>query len=182
MINRDSIFKEQHLKNIYNKMLDYLSKSDMAEQRLVDRIERLKLRYPHSKRYELYTKANAWKVIPLLREDGYVDEERFAGRVFESLKDKKDGLRMIKRKMLSRQIKAEVVEKTINEFVRSERHQDLTKITRAAKDKYSRLNDKFGKDPVKKYQIRSKLYAWLAMRGFDAGEAAKIIEKADKNR
>jgi len=181
MIDRDSLFNEQHFKNIYLKMLDYLSKNDMAEQRLVDRINRLKIRYPASKRYELYTKVNAWKIIPLLREDGYTDEERFAARVFDSLKDKKDGLHMIRRKMLYRQINPKVVEQIVNIFVNSEHRQDLSKITHAAKEKYRNLQKKFDQDPVKKHQIKSKLYAWLAMRGFDSHEATRIITSVAKN-
>lgn len=172
------LLDDQNLKNIHSKMIDYLADGDMAEKRLVDRIVRLRLRYLDSKRYIGYTAENAKLVIPLLREEGYVNEERYAHNLFENLKDKKDGLRSIKRKMLHRQIKPEIVTAIMEEFEESGRTLDLTKIRALAKAKLARLNEKYGSDRVKKYQIRGKMYAWLSTRGYGPAEIAEIL-KAD---
>lgn len=175
-MDKDLILSDPDLKNIYDKMLDYLSKNDMAEARLVDRVHRLQLRYPRSERYRNYSKENCRIVIPLLREEGYVDEERYARRVFDSLKDKKDGLRAIRQKMLRRQISAAVVDDLLRRFTEATR-QDLTKITEAARKKLGQLCNRFAADPVKKFQIRQKLYAWLAMKGYSSEEIASISRK-----
>ncbi|MEK7584132.1 MAG: RecX family transcriptional regulator [Patescibacteria group bacterium] len=175
-MDTEHILSDPDLKNIYDKMLDYLSKNDMAEARLVDRVHRLQLRYPRSERYRRYSKENCRVVIPLLREEGYVDDERYARRVFDSLKDKRDGLRMIRQKMLRRQIKVTVVDELLKKFSEAVR-QDLTKITEAARKKLHQLRDKYASDPVKKFQIRQKVYAWLAMKGYSSEETASISRK-----
>jgi SOS response regulatory protein OraA/RecX len=168
---------DQDLRNIYLKMIDYLSQADMAEQRLVDRIVRLKKRYPTTRKYDRYTAENARAVLPLLRQEGYLNEERYARRLFDFLRDKRDGLPAIRRKMLSRRIQRQLVEKILSEFESAEIGQDLERITAAARARLSALRKKFGAHPQKKYQIRSKLYAWLALRGFSTHEIASISKE-----
>ena len=175
-MDKGYLFSDPDLKNIYDKMLDYLSKNDMAEARLIDRVHRLQLRYPKSERYRRYSKDNCRIVIPLLREEGYVNEERYARRVFDSLKDKRDGLRAIKQKMLRRQIDAAVVDDLLRRFLETER-QDLSKIIEAARNKLDRLRSRYASDPVKKFQIKQKFYAWLAMKGYSSEEIASISRK-----
>src|SRR3989344_3758313 len=170
-------FSDPDLKNIYLKMLDYLSSGDMAEQRLIDRVVRLRLRYPHAERYRNYTVENARKVLPALRRDGYLDEERYARHVLEKLKDKRDGLRSIQRKMLSRKIERDLVTRLLQEFEQTGEKQNLDKIIAAAQGKKERLIEKFGSHPKKKYQIRAKLYSWLAMRGYSSEESSEILKK-----
>lgn len=167
------------LKHMYDKMLEYLADGDMSEKRLVTRIERLRIRYPESKRYARYTSDNAWKLMPIFRENGYINEERYAQRLFDSLKDKRDGMRLIRRKMLRRDIRPDVIHTVCSSFEESGTEQDLSKIVAAATAKLRLLTAKYGSDPVKKYQIRSKMYAWLAMRGYEVEERAKIWQKID---
>lgn len=177
MTDVNRILSDPDLKHIYDKMLEYLGQGDMAEKRLVSRIERLRIRYPKTARYEHYTAAYAWKVIPLLREQDYINEERYAQRLFNALKDKRDGLRALRRKMLRRDIQQEVVDRIIRSFEESGAEQDLAKIITAAREKLRALKEKYGADPVKKHHIRSKLYAWIAMRGYSSEDFAKIWEK-----
>ncbi|MBI4090561.1 MAG: RecX family transcriptional regulator [Candidatus Komeilibacteria bacterium] len=178
-MNDSKLLADPDLKNMYDKMLEYLADGDMAEKRLVNRIERLRLRYPETKRYDRYTSDTAWQLIPLLRENGYINEERYAQRLFDSLKDKKDGLRLIRRKMLRRDIRPEIVGQICSTFEGSGSEQDLSKIVAATTAKFLSLTEKYGSDPIKKYQIRSKIYAWLAMRGYGVEESATIWQKID---
>jgi SOS response regulatory protein OraA/RecX len=173
-------FEDPDLKHIYQKMLEWLSVGEVSEQRLIDRILRLKRLYPDTVRYVFYTKANAQKVVEYLRDQGLVDDRRYATRLFELLKDRKDGLRAIRRKMLARKLPKGIVDEVLNDFEQSGQSQDLEKIIALTRVKYERLHTKFGTDSKKKYQIRSKLYAWLAMRGFRPEDSKGIIEKALK--
>jgi SOS response regulatory protein OraA/RecX len=161
-------------------MLEWLAAGEVSEQRLIDRIIRLKHLYPDTVRYVFYTKQNAEKVIEVLRKQGLVDDHRYALRLFELLKDKKDGLRAIRRKMLTRKFPSTLVDEIISDFKQTGKHQDLEKIIAVARIKYQRLQEKYGADPKKKYQIRPKLYAWLAMRGYGSEESKVILEKALK--
>lgn len=176
-----SFLSDPDFRHMYDKMLEYLADGDMSEQRLVNRIERLRIRYPESKRYVRYTSDNAWKLIPMLRESGYINEERYAQRLFDSLKDKRDGLRLIRRKMLRRDIRPEVIGQICSSFEESGAEQDLTKIIAVTQTKLRLLTAKYGFDPIKKYQIRSKMYGWLAMRGYGVGESAKIWQKINSH-
>jgi regulatory protein len=119
-------------------------------------------------------------VIDYLREKGLINDRRYAERLFELLKDKKDGMRAIRRKMLARQIPSRVVDAVLKDFRENGGTQDLERIIDAARVKLQKLNAKYGKDPVKKYQVNSKLYAWLAMRGFGPDESREILRKLAK--
>ncbi len=172
------IFQDEDLQHIYQKMLEWLSDGEVSERRLIDRIVRLKRLYPDSVRYVFYTQKNAEKVIEVLRKQDLVNDRRYASRLFELLKDKKDGMRAIRRKMLSRKLPANIVDQVLGDFQNSGQQQDLRKVIALTRSKYQRLQEKYGADPKKKYQIRPKLYAWLAMRGFGLEESKVILEKA----
>ena len=169
-----NLLDDPNLKNMYLKMVDYLSQGDMSEARLVNRIDRLRLRYPTTERYRGYTKENAWKVIPLLRERGFINEERFARNVLSALRNKYDGLRAIRRKMLNREIQTELVDHLIKEYELSEK-QDLTNITERARQKYERLTEKFKNQSHWRHMVNQRMYAWLSMRGFSPEEISAIL-------
>lgn len=171
---------DQDLKNIYTKMLEWLSVGEVSEKRLVDRIVRLKRLYPDTVRYAFYTEKNAKIVVDYLREQDLVNDQRYTERLFELLKDKKDGLRAIRRKMLNRQLPKSAVDAVLKDFHQSGGKQDLERITAAATAKLAKLQSKYGNDPKKKYQIRSKLYAWLAMRGFGPEESSLVLKRLAK--
>ncbi len=170
-------FDDPDLQHIYQKMLAWLADGEVSEKRLVDRIVRLKKLYPDTIRYVFYTKENAQKVVEKLCQQGLVDDRKYAARLFELLKDKKDGMRVIRRKMMSRKLPMHIVDDVLKEFEENGGKQDLEKITSAAKIKYQRLHEKYGADPKKKYQINSKVYAWLALKGFNPDESRHILDK-----
>lgn len=173
-------FEDEDLQHIYQKMLEWLSIGAVSEQRLVDRIVRLRRLYPETYRYRNYTRENAGAVTKYLKQQGLVDDRRLAERLFELLKDKKDGLRAIRRKMLARKLPVKIVDAVLKEFTEQGIMQDHEKILAAVRLKHARLKEKYGADPKKKYQIRPKLYAWLAMRGYNPDESSEILKKAQK--
>jgi SOS response regulatory protein OraA/RecX len=55
--------------------------------------------------------------------------------------------------------------------------QDYTAIIRETKRKYDRLKEKF-KTPKQQYTVKSKLYAFLAQKGYGAEEIKEILRRS----
>lgn len=172
-----SLNDDQDLKNIYHKMIDYLSTADMSETRLVNRVCRLKKLYPDSERYRNYTEENCRKVIGVLREEGLVNEQRYAERLFHSLRDKKDGLYVLRRKMLQRAIQKNIVDAIIHEFTTSGDSQDLSMIVEATKAKKSILQKKYANDAQKDRKVRFALQSWLVLKGYRQDDISAILSR-----
>lgn len=167
------------LKRLRVKALAYLAQADMAEKRLVKRLTRLPKLFPRAPRYASFTAENAWKIVDGLRQEGLVDEKRFAEKVLHNLKDRRDGWRTIRLKMLRRDIQPTVVDEVMGRFKVSEQKQDLNKIIASATVKFGRLLEKSSNDPKRKSQVKPKLYAWLAMRGYDGDDIKEIIKHVE---
>ncbi|MFH1838587.1 MAG: RecX family transcriptional regulator [Candidatus Kuenenbacteria bacterium] len=167
------------LKNIYNKMLNYLSKRNYSEEKLIQKIINLKKYYPHSQRYQNYIRENAEIAISLIKEYGFLNEEQYARNLLNYLINKKDGLMRIKQKILNRLIKKNIVEKIINEF-RKKSNQDLTRIIELTKLKREQLQKKYKNDWKKIAQINSKLYLFIQQKGYISDEIEKILLKIKK--
>ncbi|PKL72093.1 hypothetical protein CVV26_02990 [Candidatus Kuenenbacteria bacterium HGW-Kuenenbacteria-1] len=162
------------LKNIYNKMLDYLSKRNYSEKKLIQKIIDLKKYYPYSQRYQNYTRENAKIAMALVKEYGFLNENQYARNLLDYLINKKDGLRRIRQKMLNRLIKKEIVEKTINEFQKKSK-QDLTRIIELTKLKREQLQKKYKGDWKKTAQINNKLYLFIQQKGYTNDETKEIL-------
>ena len=169
------------LKNIYNKMLDYLSERDYSEEKLIQKIMDLKKHYPRSRRYQNYIRENAEKALSLVKEYGFLNEERYTRNLLDYLINKKDGLRLIRQKMLNRLIKKDIVEKIIDEF-RKESEQDLTRIIELTKSKREQLQKKYKNDWIKTAQINAKLYLFAQQKGYTNDEIKKILSEIKENK
>jgi len=170
----EKIQNNTDLKNIYNKILDYLSKRDYSEEKLIQKITDLKKHYPRSRRYQNYNRENAEIALVLIKEYGYLDEERYARNLFDCLINKKDGLQRIKQKMLNRLIKKNIIDQLINDF-QKESKQDLTRIIELTKTKRGQLEKKYKNDRIKTIQIKPKLYLFLQQKGYTGDEIKRIF-------
>ena len=163
----------QHIKE---KLIDYLSRQGFSERKLLQKVTDLKKNYPRTKRYLFYTAQNVQKVIDELKKDGYINDRKYAKDVLRQLKDRKDGIQRIRQKMYTRLIPSKIINEILGEWQEMGLKQDYTFIIRDAKRKYERLCEKF---PSKKdkYTIKTKLYAFLAQKGYGPDEIKKIINK-----
>jgi SOS response regulatory protein OraA/RecX len=162
------------LKNIYNKILNYLSKRNYSEEKLIQKIINLKKYYPLSQRYKNYNKENAKIAISLIKEYGFLNEKEYTRNLLNFLINKKDGLGRIRQKMLNRLIKKDIIEKTINEF-RKKFKRDLTRIIELTKLKREQLRKKYKNDWKKIVQINNKLYLFLQQKGYEWDEITEIL-------
>ena len=163
----------QHIKE---KLIDYLSSQSFSEAKLIQKVIDLKRRYPKTKRYFFYTKENINKVIGELKSLGYIDDHKYAESVLRQLKDRKDGIQRIRQKMYTRLIPTDIINEVLGEWQEQGAKQDNSIIIRDAKRKYERLCEKH---PAKteKYTIQTKLYAFIAQKGYTPDQIKEIIEK-----
>ncbi len=163
----------QHIKD---KLYDYLSRQGFSERKLLQKVTDLKRRYPKTKRYEFYTIQHVQKVIDELKEAGFIDDRKYAESVLRQLLDRKDGIHRIRQKMHQRLIPSAIIEEVLSAWQQSGVKQDYSAVIRAAKRKYERLSEKY---PSKKdrYTINTKLYAFLAQKGYTPDEVKEIIHK-----
>ncbi len=163
----------QHIKD---KLYDYLSRQGFSERKLLQKVTDLKRRYPRTKRYLFYTPVHIQKVINELKATGVINDQKYAQDVLRQLRDRKDGIHRIRQKMRQRLIPAPIIEKVLQTWQQSGVKQDYAAIICDAKRKYERLREKY---PSKKdrYTIQSKLYAFLAQKGYAPNEVKEIIGK-----
>lgn len=164
----------QHIKE---KLIDYLSRQGFSERKLLKKVTDLKRRYPRTKRYLFYTPEHIQKVINELKSSGVIDDRKYAQDVLRQLRDRKDGIHRIRQKMHQRMIPAPIIEDVLQEWQESGAKQDYSAVIRDAKRKYERLCEKY---PSKKdhYTINTKLYAFLAQKGYTPDEVKEIVRKS----
>lgn len=163
----------QHIKD---KLLDYLSRQGFSERKLMQKVLDLKRRYPRTKRYFFYTEEHVQKVINELKKIGLIDDRKYAEDVLRQLQDRKNGRHRIRQKMNQRMIPAPIIQEVLQAWQDEGAKQDLSIIIREAKRKYERLLEKH---PSRKdhYTIQTKLYAFLAQKGYTSDEVKDIINK-----
>ncbi|HCC22665.1 TPA: hypothetical protein DF272_00595 [Candidatus Falkowbacteria bacterium] len=166
--------------NICNKILDYLGRQDYSEAKLVEKVTNLKKYYPKTKRYDNYTSENVTRVIEELKKKGVMDEVKFLTRMLEAYLGREYGIRTIERKMRERKYKKENIVEVIDSYRRSGSEFDYTKIEKVAVKKKEQWEKKYYDDKQKFYQIKTKLYVWLAQKGFESGEIKQIITRIYK--
>jgi len=164
----------QHIKD---KLYDYLSRQGFSERKLLKKVMDLKRRYPRTKRYCFYTTVHVQKVINELKEQGLIDDRKYAKEVLRQLRDRKDGIHRIREKMYQRLISASIIQEVLQEWQSQGDKQDHTAVIRDVKRKYERLCRKHPSDKDH-YTIQSKLYAFLAQKGYTPDEIKEIISKA----
>ncbi len=164
----------QHIKE---KLIDYLSRQGFSERKLLQKVTDLKKNYPRTKRYLFYTTQNVQKVINELKNQGYIDDQKYAKDVLRQLKDRKDGIQRMRQKMYTRLIPVNIINEVLGNWKELGSKQDYSIIIRDAKRKYERLCEKY---PTKKdkYTIQTKLYAFLAQKGYGPDEIKNIISQA----
>ncbi|PIR93721.1 hypothetical protein COT97_05135 [Candidatus Falkowbacteria bacterium CG10_big_fil_rev_8_21_14_0_10_39_11] len=163
--------------NIYNKLLDYLSRQDHSEAKLVEKVTNLKKYYSKTRRYDNYTRENVEYVIEILKKKGILNEVRNLERMLELSLDQVYGIRRIEQKMYTRKYKKENIKKVLTEHRRSEYNFNYEKIEALVNKKRSDLKKKYEGDKEKLYQIKTKLYAFLAQKGFEGEEIKLILNK-----
>lgn len=166
----------QHIKE---KLIDYLSRQSFSERKLLQKVTDLKRNYPRTKRYRFYDITHVQKVINDLKKQGYIDDKKYAQEVLRQLKDRKDGIQRIRQKMYTRLISPEVINEVLGQWKEQGTKQDYSIIFRDAKRKYERLCEK-NKSKNDRYTIQSKLYAFLAQKGYTPDEVKEIIGKLVK--
>lgn len=182
MEKREQILSDPATHALYQTMLRYLSKGDASKERLRDRIKRLQLRYPKTIRYQGYTPERVEMIIKILEDDDLINETRYAERVFESLRDKYNGMRLIRQKMLARKIDSTVVNNTIKSFEATGQGQDLQRIIVRAEKKYETLLLKRKGERGASTRARQDLYQWLSLRGYGSDEIQSILEVLREDR
>lgn len=162
--------------HIREKLLDYLSRQGFSERKLLKKVIDLKRRYPRTKRYRFYATEHIQKVIDELKETGLIDDRKYAKDVLRQLRDRKDGIHRIRVKMYQRMIPKDIIQEVLQAWQEMGTKQDYTAIIRDAKRKYERLLEKY---PSKKdrYTINTKLYAFLAQKGYTPDEVKEILNK-----
>lgn len=163
----------QHIKE---KLIDYLSRQSFSEKKLIQKVTDLKRRYPQTKRYIFYTSEHTQKVIDELKSIGLINDRKYAEDILRQLRDRKDGIHRIRQKMHQRMIPAPIIENVLQTWQNQGVKQDYSVIIRDAKRKYERLCEKY---PSKKdrYTVNTKLYAFLAQKGYTPDEIKEIISK-----
>jgi SOS response regulatory protein OraA/RecX len=164
----------QHIKD---KLYDYLSRQGFSERKLLQKVTDLKRRYPQTKRYSFYTIEHVQKVINELKEQGLIDDRKYAKEVLRQLRDRKDGIHRIREKMHQRMIPAPIIADVLQEWQNSGVKQDYSAVIRDVKRKYERLRKKYPSHKDR-YAIQSKLYEFLAQKGYTPDEIKEIISKA----
>lgn len=163
----------QHIKE---KLIDYLSRQGFSEGKLRQKVIDLKRRYPRAKRYYFYTAENVQQVIDELKTLGLIDDRKYAKDVLRQLKDRKDGIHRIRQKMHQRMIPAPIIQEVLQTWQKEGVNQDYSSIIRDAKRKCQRLQEKHP-SPQDSYTVKSKLYVFLAQKGYTPDEVKKIISK-----
>ncbi|XOU94609.1 MAG: regulatory protein RecX [Candidatus Kerfeldbacteria bacterium] len=163
----------QHIKE---KLIDYLSRQGFSEAKLIQKVTDLKRRYPKTKRYFFYTKENIIKVTNELKDLGLINDRKYAESVLRQLKDRKDGIQRIRQKMYTRLIPTSIINEVLGEWQDQGTKQDDSIIIRDAKRKYERLCEKH-QAKKEKYTIQTKLYAFIAQKGYTPDQIKEIIGK-----
>lgn len=163
----------QHIKD---KLLDYLSRQGFSERKLLKKVTDLKRNYPRTKRYEFYMSKYVQQVIDELKELGYIDDRKYAQAVLRQLRDRKDGIHRIRVKMYQRLIPKDIINEVLEAWQEKGTKQDYTAIIRDAKRKYERLLEKYS-SKKDRYTINSRLYAFLAQKGYTPDEVKEIVSK-----
>ena len=163
----------QHIKE---KLIDYLSRQGFSEGKLLQKVIDLKRRYPQTKRYYFYTTEHVQKVIDELKATGLIDDWKYADDVLRQLRDRKDGIHRIRQKMHQRMIPAPIIQEVLQAWQNKGTKQDYSAILRDAKRKYQWLLKKYPSQKDR-YTIQSKLYTFLAQKGYTQDEVKEIIRK-----
>jgi len=160
--------------NIRQKIIDYLSRQGFSERKLLQKVTDLKKNYPKTKRYFFYTRPNVQKVIDEMKQEGYIDDLKYAKDVLRQLKDRKDGIQRIRQKMYRRLIPEKIISEVLGRWQQQGTKQDYSIIVRNAMQKKKRLEEKY---PGKKneYDRNQRMYAFLAQKGYLPDDIDKII-------
>lgn len=163
-------------KHIYSKIVDYLSRQGFSESKLLQKVLLLKKRYPQTRRYDEYTKENVLEVLRQMREEGIVNDERYARDVLRQLKDGKNGIRLIEMKMRQRLIPFDIIEKILHD-PHEGLEQDYARILMELRTRKIRLEKKYKHDPRSRYLVRGRLQQYCASRGFLASEVQTLTQQ-----
>lgn len=111
------------------------------------------------------------KVIVRLKEDRYLDDERYAEVFLESMKRAKYyGQFMIRNKMFAKKLSKEIIAKTLAEFLSSEDEKEIA--TRYLEKNFGPLNT-LGKLP---YEEKQKIMRRLLSRGFEIDLVKQFLQ------
>jgi SOS response regulatory protein OraA/RecX len=176
----DDIFEHsEDYKNIRDKILDYLGRQDYSKAKLLEKVTSLKKNYPKTKRYAHYTPDNVQYVIDRLESLNLINEKRFLENMLYSGLRSQYGIRRITQKMYTRKYPKKLIESVLKEHAESGERHDLTRITSMAQRRKESLERKY--PDADAYEIKERLFAFLAQKGFEYDDIQKIIESLKKS-
>jgi regulatory protein len=114
-----------------------------------------------------YGEAAVSLTLERLERAGLVNDEELAGRLADSLRERKLGTRVVRQKMLQAGLGRELTEETLTELG------DEGEAGRALALGEKYVARSAGEDPAR---LRRRLYGYLARRGFDDGVCREVLE------
>lgn len=169
-------FKEtEAFTNIKNKLLDYLSRQDYSEAKLLEKVLQLKKNYPSTQRYTHYTKKNVLIAIEHLKKYGIINEIRFLEAMLASGLRSEYGIRRITQRMYQRGYKKEHIALVLAKHKENENERDFSKIVRLAQQRKQTLLRKYPNEHPS--QIKKRLIGYLAQKGFEYDEISSLLEQ-----
>ena len=160
---------------LYQWALDLLAKGDLPEARLIRRAVTAGRRRPGDERYAAFTPEGARALVLRLRADGLLNERALAQRWLGSLLGRKAGLLAVQRKLMARGLDPRVVVGVVAEFRATGAPQDLQRITALARQRRAALQRRYAGDRQTRAKIQQGLYSFLALKGYTADEARRIM-------
>lgn len=162
---------------LYHWALDLLAKGDLPEARLVRRAVNAGRHRPGDERYAAFTPEGTQALIARLRGEGLLNERALAERWLHSLLGRKAGVLAVQRKLTARGLDPAVVREVVHEFSALGQPQDFTRITGLARQRRTQLQHRYAKDPQARAKIQHGLYSFLALKGYTATEARRILAR-----
>lgn len=160
---------------LYAWALDLLAQGDLPEARLVRRIVNAGRRRTADDRYAAFTPKGAQTLIMRLRDEGLLDEHALAQRTLHAQLGRKAGVLAVQRKLVARGLDSKVVTAVVAEFLAQGQPQDFTRIIALTRARREVLRRRYASDPRTNAKIRQGLYSFLALKGYRADEAHRIL-------
>lgn len=164
--------------NIKTKLLDYLSRQDYSEAKLLEKVCNLKKYYPTTKRYEHYTPHNVRIVIEHMKQLGYINEIRFLENILLQGLRSEYGMQRISQKMYRKKYHKDNIKQVLENKDQFETERDYSKIQRLLERKKETLLHRYPNESV--YELRKRLMGFLMQKGFSYEEITMLLESKEE--
>jgi regulatory protein len=120
------------------------------------------------------------ETLARLREENWLDDERFAGALVRTRASKRVGRLRIRRELDAAGVEKEAAARALDENLDAERERTL--LFEACRKRASLLVRRGGEDYVNSEEGKAKLAAWLIARGYDAASVWDVIRSITTGR